>query len=121
MIFLLVLFLAVLGVGFTFWLLNENKRGRAIFREACSEDQADHFERAAFLYAAAAMGGYKRHFCRRRISSLWSEHEPLDFSAERDEIVEDYCRYESCGEGYYQTTVSEVHRIVQQDDSSRNT
>ncbi len=87
------------------------KRGRFIFDIASHYEKEGDYEAACYFYAEALSAGHNKQFCRGKMLELWKEHGPFDFKKQLEEAKAE-CRYESCGEGAYSLTVSDIHRIV---------
>lgn len=118
---LIVLVLAATIVVVT-WVLfarGERHRGESVYREASIEEASGRFENAVFLYAVARSAGYKPSKCDERVRELWSNHGPFDFASKRSEVIEDYCRFESCGEGFFETTVADIEQLIRQSETER--
>ena len=99
----------VLGAAF---LLGERKRGARVFEEARLRENGGDFAGARYCYAIAASASYQPRWCEDRIRTLWERHGPFDFREQLLETVEEYCRYESCGEGFHQITVERIRGVI---------
>jgi len=94
------------------FLGSELRRGRRVFREAMAHENSGKFEQACYDYAIAMTTGFRRSACRQRIIRLWREHGPFQFSSQHDNELSNFCEYESCGEGFHQIILSDIHRIL---------
>jgi hypothetical protein len=117
----LVLTITILVVGWILFSRSERHRGETVYRRASIEEAADRFENAAFLYAVARSTGYQASKCEERIKTLWSNHGPFDFDSKRPEVIDEYCRFESCGEGYFETIVGDIEILIRRSESERRT
>ena len=101
---------AVAVVAWFAW--TERRRGRAVLELAARLEAQGDYEAACFHYAVAATAGVARARCEERIRALWAAHGPFQFSKVAQDQRGSACRYESCGEGHHQLTVSDSRRIV---------
>ncbi len=117
MMITLVIFLVFLTIGIMFWL-SEHKRGQKVYSMAVDHENAGEFEEACYLYAIALGAGRNKEMCRRKIRELWQLHGPFDFRNQHDNVVSEYCRDKSCGEGFDRLIVDEIHRLTALPDRS---
>lgn len=114
--------MVALGVWLAFsFRRSEAKRGKLVFNLAASLAESGRHEDACFHYAVAANAGHEPELCRRRIRELWSSYGPFDFSEQLQKIKSESCRYESCGEGFYHITVSDIRRWVGETNNEKAT
>lgn len=104
--------ICVAGLLFGLTLLGERKRGTRVFEEARLRENSGDFEIACYCYAIAASAGHQPRWCEERIRTLWEDHGPFNFREQLFETAKEYCRYESCGEGFHQITVDHIREIV---------
>jgi hypothetical protein len=109
-LFIIILILLILAL--LFWR-SEGKRGKRVFIEAGDHEQSSRFEEACYTYAIAATAGANREICHGKIRELWQIHGPFDFRAQHDKVVSEYCHDTSCGEGYNQLIIADIHKIVE--------
>jgi hypothetical protein len=92
------------------FLRSENRRGRRLLDAALSAELSGDFETACFHYAAAAMAGFKTERCNRKALALWRESGPFEFRDVQEQLTQEYCEYDSCGEGYHTLVVEHIRR-----------
>ncbi len=100
-------------IGIIIFLRSERKRGRNVYDIAESLEKEGDYEAACYHYAIALNAGLNQNNCHDKVSKLWEEHGPFEFKKQLKEAKEEVCRYESCGEGAYTLTVSDIHKIIE--------
>ena len=100
---------AIAAMGF---VRTERRRRRAALEVAEHLEARKDYEGACINYAVAAAAGADRITCETKIRALWDAHGPFEFRESAEEMKTDYCRYESCGEGYHRLMVDDIRRIV---------
>ena len=115
----LALVATIVVVTWVLFARGERHRGESVYREASIEEASGRFENAVFLYAVARSAGYKPSKCDERVKELWSNHGPFDFASKRAHVIEDYCRFQSCGEGFFETTVADIEQLIRQSETER--
>ena len=95
-----------------YWNRKNIKRGKFVFGLAQTMEKENNYEGACFHYAVAANAGHDPNYCHQKIRVLWSEYGPFEFLEQLKELLEEYCKDKSCGEGHYHITVQDIHKIV---------
>ncbi len=109
----LILIIVVVGLFLYMHKRSEQKRGLILFKEATDMESKGQYANACFQYALTAPTGYKTKACRDKINILWKEHGPFDFTNQLEILKREFCSsHESCGEGYYQVTVSYIQEVI---------
>jgi hypothetical protein len=102
------------------WLFVRSERSRAhsVLALASDLEARGEYEASCFHYAVALSAGASAAEYKANVRRLWSAHGPFTFATLAGQLRSDYCRSESCGEGYHAITVADIQRIV---DGSRST
>ncbi len=106
-----IVLVGILAIGaIILFLRSENRRGRRLFDTALSAELSGNFETACFHYAAAAMAGVKKERCNQKAVALWRDRGPFEFRDLWDKLRQEYCKYDSCGEGYHALVIEHIRR-----------
>ncbi len=109
----LILIIVAAGLFLYKYMKSERRRGLMLFKAAIAMESKGLYSDACFQYALTAPTGYETKACRDKIKTLWKEHGPFDFTKQMDILKKEYCSsHESCGEGYYQVTVSYIQDVI---------
>ncbi len=102
----------LLLIAIYYWRRSEDKRGKYVYGLAKTNEDKRNYEAACFHYAVAANAGYQSRLCHQKVKDLWNTYGPFEFLEQLKELKEEYCRDQSCGEGYFHITVQDIHKIV---------